>query len=416
MAIFPNPPSAVAGANAPPGQGGFGPRTVSFTTPTGGLSGSPTDGMTLDALMARQKALQTQAAQPLPDKIPSPWQGASQLVGTLGNLLQQRTAATEEAQGRQAIAEAMTHRDPATGELTPEAQATVMQLMPTLGSELYKTALDARERMAEIKAQQTTWAADPNHPGQQISSLGEVRNIPGVVHMMTPEERAKIPGIGTDPFYVDEHGVPQPLLPRGETEYRENQLAQAHVDVMNNETAQSRLNEALGYLNDGINTGMLTGGAKLASNIPVVGGVVDKDTVDRTTKFNDIFSDPTMQSAMAAGMVGIPQDEVAAFLRTMASPGNDINVKRDAVNHMRDRLQLIHDEQMRHTQFLQAQTGRPDTMPQQQKTQTDTGADAPELPGVKEKAVQDTMTATGWTRDKVIAKLKARQQQAAGGQ
>lgn len=364
MATIPAPPTASPAATPPAPFGGFGPRMVSFSSPD---PANPTGGQTLDALMARQRALQAQQAQPDPTSLASPWLGLAGLVGKVNTAVGLDQAKTQEALGRQQLAQAMSSRDPTTGELTPDAQQTVMKLAPTLGADLYEKGLDERARMAEIKAQQTTWAADPNHPGQQISSLGEVRNVPGVPHPTTDAERAAFHLRPEDPYYTDENGVPQPIGPKGEPEYRESELASARLDVQNNEAAQKHLDDAFGYLTDGINTGMLTGGKKLLSNVPGIGGVIDKDQVDRTTQYNDIFTDPSMVSAMRAGMVGIPADDVTTFLKTMTSPANSINDKQTALNGMRDRLKMIHDEQARHLEF--ARTGHVDTtpLPQQQK-------------------------------------------------
>jgi hypothetical protein len=397
MAMIPAPATSSPAATPPAPFGGFGPRMVSFSSPD---AANPTGGQTLDALMARQKALQASQAQPDPTSLASPWLGLSNLVGKVNTAVGLDQAKTQEALGRQQLAQAMNQRDPTTGELTPDAQATVMRLAPTVGEDLYKTSLERRAQLEQIKAQQETWAPDPNHPGQLISSQGNVKNVTGVPHPTTDAERQAFHLRPEDPFYTDENGIPQPIGPKGEVEYRESELQSAKLDVQNNEAAQKHLNEALDYLNTGINTGMLTGGKKLLSNVPGIGGLVDKDTVDRTTQYNDIFNDPAMQSAMRAGMVGIPADDIATFMRTMTSPANSIDDKRKAVNDMRDRMTMIHDRQVSHLQY--AITGHPDTSPLPQQTQK-----PPTLtPAQQQQAVADARTAIGLHPEKRAEFLK----------
>ena len=109
---------------------------------------NPTNGMTLDALMAKQKSL-LQAAPEAPQKIASPWQGASLLANTFVNSLQQKQAADQESAGRDLLSKAMMNRDPATGELTPEAQAQIMRLEPELGYKFIADAIASRRELSK---------------------------------------------------------------------------------------------------------------------------------------------------------------------------------------------------------------------------------------------------------------------------
>jgi hypothetical protein len=333
MATIPIPPNAVATANPPAPRGGFGPRMVSFTTPTGGLSGDPTGGETLDALMARQKMLQQQAAQPLATSIPSPWQGASQMVGTLGNLLQQRTATTEAAQGRQAIAEAMTHRDPATGELTPDAQATVMRLAPVQGEQLYEKGLDRRAQLEQIQAQQEIWTKDPNDPFTLRSNRGNVKTIG---HFATPAEKAAANITSPDPYWIGDQGA-SPVGPQGQAAMSQQELSSAQHSVESNDYAQKQLLSALGYLKKGIDWGTWSGVKKGLVEIGTAPDAV-KQSVDRTDKFNTLFNNPGMLSAMRAGLSDVAPQAVDSFLALMTDPRRSDTERQTAIADMRDKL------------------------------------------------------------------------------
>jgi hypothetical protein len=152
----------------------------------------PTGGQTLDALMARQKALMEQAAQPMPAQIASPWQGAALMAQGLSNSLQQNQVMHQEQAGRQALAAAMQRADPITGELPPDAMATVTALAPEMGYKFIADSmanrraiqmhqLEREQHLADVQeserfqtANQETWKQDPTDPTKYVSSRGNV--------------------------------------------------------------------------------------------------------------------------------------------------------------------------------------------------------------------------------------------------
>lgn len=81
-------------------------RIVNFSTsPAAGGQPDPTGGLTLDALMARQKLLAAQQQQIAePRDMPSPWQGAALLGQTFANRLQEGRVESQLAAGRDALA------------------------------------------------------------------------------------------------------------------------------------------------------------------------------------------------------------------------------------------------------------------------------------------------------------------------
>ena len=114
------------------GVGNFlGPRSVSTTTPT-----APGGGMTLEALMARQKEL---AGQQTPmTSMQSPMQGIAYALekGLAG--FQEGRASKEVATGQQAVANALTTMGE-HGELTPEGKAALAQYDPNTFLALWKS-------------------------------------------------------------------------------------------------------------------------------------------------------------------------------------------------------------------------------------------------------------------------------------
>lgn len=119
---------------------------------------NPTGGMTIDALMARQKALQ-EAAPQAPQQIASPWQGAAYLASVFANSQQQKQAAAEETAGRQKLAELMGGINYDTGA-TPEQVAQISSLDEGTGMKLFADSLS--QRRAERQRQQELTDAAAN--------------------------------------------------------------------------------------------------------------------------------------------------------------------------------------------------------------------------------------------------------------
>lgn len=107
----------------------------------------PTGGMTIDALRARQLALQDQMPK-APAQIASPWQGAAFMADRLVNNIQQKQAAAEEAAGRQKLAQIMGGINYDTGA-TPQQIAQLETLDPDLGTRMVADAIRARRELAQ---------------------------------------------------------------------------------------------------------------------------------------------------------------------------------------------------------------------------------------------------------------------------
>jgi hypothetical protein len=366
MATIPAPAIASPAATPPAPFGGFGPRMVSFSSPD---AANPTGGQTLDALMARQRALQASQAQPDPTSLASPWLGLSNLVGKVNTAVGLDQSRVQEALGRQQLAQAMNQRDPTTGELTPDAQATVMRLAPTVGEDLYKTSLDRRAQLEQIKAQQTTWADDPNNPNMQISSLGESRVKPMAPRPLTPDEYKQYNLNPIDPYVMTSSG-PQYVGAVNQNRATETEVNAATSDIGNNQSTQEHLGKALDLIDQGINVGGMTSLKNVAGNIglsevPIIGP--DQGRIDRTNQFKQLFNDPGMKAALAAGMSGIPAADVQDFIDKMTSDSVGIKAKQDTINSMRDRLAGIQQNQQRHLKVIKGQPlDSPDLQPQTQ--------------------------------------------------
>lgn len=110
-----------------PGMSRLGPNIIGIGTAPA-AAGIPGGGMTLDALIARQKQLSGQQI-PLPE-MTSPMQGVGYVAQQVMQGLNQGHADRDLRQGREALAQALTQFNPDTGEFTPEATATIGALDP----------------------------------------------------------------------------------------------------------------------------------------------------------------------------------------------------------------------------------------------------------------------------------------------
>ena len=130
-------------------------RFASFTTPAGQQDSSPTGGMTLAALMARQKQLTDLQASQASGSYP----GQGTLTGGIGHMLNmyftgaaENRAQQQEAAGRQRLAEIMRGINPETG--ATEQQIADMSLIDPEASQRAQEAL--AQIIRDRKAQEFT--------------------------------------------------------------------------------------------------------------------------------------------------------------------------------------------------------------------------------------------------------------------
>jgi hypothetical protein len=127
-----------------------GPRIIGMQTPAAAIPGG---GMTLDALMQRAEDLRRARGPQMPEMMTSPLQGLSYALqqGLAG--FQQGRADRQATEGRTALAQAMSHIDPTTGQIAPEDRTTFAALDPASYMQMTRDAITAaREgRIAEQK-------------------------------------------------------------------------------------------------------------------------------------------------------------------------------------------------------------------------------------------------------------------------
>lgn len=135
---------------------------------------NPTEGMTIDALMARQRQLQQQRPE-APAQIASPWQGVSLMANTFANQVQQNRIDDQEKAGRASLAAAMARQNPMTGELPSDAMATVATLDPERAYEMSKSLVDYRREQAN----RDQWVDIPAPPGGKPGEQWQQNKLTG---------------------------------------------------------------------------------------------------------------------------------------------------------------------------------------------------------------------------------------------
>lgn len=170
--------------------------TIASTT-TSGVQ-LPGGGMTLDALMLRQKALaEAKGRIAAPRQIQHPLQGLAQMAESFFNARAEASAADDLAAGRSRLAELMAKIDASGGTVDPAISAELYALDPDVGLQIRSEVAQAR-REAEARriheaerAQDRSWAlADQGSQRAFTSAQQEDQQAASVDAATTAYERS----------------------------------------------------------------------------------------------------------------------------------------------------------------------------------------------------------------------------------
>jgi len=419
-------------------------RIASTTTAGVGIPGS---AMTLDALMARQKALaDAQAQTAAPRQIQSPWQGAAQLAQSFFGARQEAGVADQLSQGRAALAQIMSGIDPATGP-TQAQLSQAYQLDPDLSVKLMEQAQQARRDKAAAEAaianredqqqftagqqkeqqdftlgqstrSQTFEASQQEDQQASAASLAEdARKAAADAAALKTETEAAKPTTDVGKINADfaKGAYGDPASPEAAT-LRDQALKKATAiptpagvvadrkslwgqqdEYVNTATSANQLRRAAKLLGEGINTGYTAGARTMYGNAGLPGG--DKLSASRTKEYNSIMSQEAI-AAMSQSLKGATTDtEMARFIENMNDPTLDPMVKQIQINTMLAKVEA----------YQRLQTDRI----------TELGGSIPEVkayqppvdlpPGITEEAIQSTMAKRGMSRDEVLEAYAAKQ-------
>lgn len=372
---------------------------------------NPTEGLTIDALRARQMALQ-RAAPEAPAQIASPWQGAAYMANVFANSQQQKQAAAEEAAGRQKLAQLIGGIDMNAGA-TPQQLADIGSLDPDMETKLFADAMSAR-RQAATQAHQDSMTRE------------------GWAHQDTAAATAR------------DYDASKPLTDIGrlDADLKAGRITQAAYDeavskmqpdsygpiVTGDEAKALGLDPTMQWQqNTKTNKWEKPGGAGISIQ------TVPSEVGARVALGDDFLSniDEVRRSAKAGEMTG-PVDFTSAVLMGRGKGGNAnrllIQGSESLVRQLTGAGKSQSEAQSQAQQFLPTITDDADTLAakvdglERQLRATRVGATAgrkfPDAPpagatspaaglpeGVTEDDIEETMRANGWTRDEVLSRL-----------
>lgn len=168
------------------------PRIASTTS--AGVPVDPTGGMTLDALMARQKEIASARGQILqPRQMISPWQGAAQLAEAFMNARQGANTEAQLAAGREALAKLRAGINLDSGP-TPDqiGQASLYDPgyadnLTSLAVEAIKSRRQREQQLADVQSQRD-WQAGQTKE-QQAFTAGQTKDQQTFTHGENEAER-----------------------------------------------------------------------------------------------------------------------------------------------------------------------------------------------------------------------------------
>lgn len=348
-------------------------RFASFSTPDAGMPGG---GQTLAALMARQKQLADQQTA----QASSAYPGQGTVVGGLGHMAQmfftglaQRKAQQQEAEGRQALAQAISGIDPSTGIASPDQLATVMGLDPDLGARLYAEAAAARRadreyqrtRADQLADRETGYAHEADVNARELAESQAARKeqeaftvsqTQAATQAEIDKERRQAAQPQTDvgrlKAELDAGNIDQATydaavkkattVPNTATASDRKALWDTQDAYIESQSAIGNLKEASDLLKQGINWGYTEGAQTMAGAMGIAG---DKEQAQRTKRYNQIMNAQAI-AAMSQQLKGATSNqEMTEFIKNMNDPTIDPKVKGQMVDTMLAKAQTYQELQ-----------------------------------------------------------------------
>jgi len=371
------------------------------------LGGGGGTGLTLDALMTRQRDLANMAAKISPSRpMQSPWQGAAYLGEVLANKVNQGRADTQLAEGRDQLAQLVGGIDWGSGP-SAEQISGVMARDPDLGMQLVTAARDAvmaaRQRQQQLadRDEERTYDRTVDTEKYQrdrkdkladdVITTGreESKDVREEQQRIEQERRAQADqiedekraaaaaadkplstegqimrdfnnGLYGDPATPEAIATKDQALKsargggRGSAQDRKALFEQQDA-YLNSTSAVGALRRAEQLLGEGIDTGYLAGvRTAMGQNDTPGAGLLgaDKELAKRTKEYNDLMTQEAV-TAMSQALKGATTDtEMARFIEIMNDPLAHPDVKRQNLTRMLAKANA----------FLELQRGRIEEM------------------------------------------------------
>jgi hypothetical protein len=356
-------------------------RIASFTS--AGVPTGDAPDMTLDALMARQKALADAAGGISANRnMQSPLQGAAYVAEKFANAIQQRRVQGQMANARHQLAQIIGGIDPTAGP-SQDQLGQAFAVDPDLGLKLMAQAVQARREAAQLaqhnaeRSQDRDWqVSDTTAAAQRAEAARKEQEafLSGQTDksqqfQMGQQERsqtfaerqaeaaraaaAAVPKSTVGEINLDfkngaygDPNTPEAAALRDEAIKKANAIPtpagvnadrkalwQSQDDYIGSTSAVSQLQRASDLLKQGIATGYTAGARTYAGNAGLT-GEDEKALANRTKEFNSIMNQEAI-TAMSQQLKGATTDtEMARFMQNMNDPTIDPAVKQRQIDVM----------------------------------------------------------------------------------
>lgn len=378
-------------------------RIASFTS--AGVPTGDAPDMTLDALMARQKALAEAAGGISANRnMQSPWQGAAYVGEKLANALQQRRVQSQMADARGQLAQIIGGIDPTAGP-SQDQLGQAFSLDPDLGLKLMAQAVQARREATQLaqhnaeRSQDREWdVSDADkaaaraeaarketeafqtgqtdksqtfQAGQQERSQDFARTQAEAARAAAAAVPKSTEGQIMQDFKNGAYG--DPTTPEAQA-LRDQAMKKATAiptpagvnadrkalwgqqdEYINTRSTISQLEHANDLLKQGINTGYTAGMRTYAGNTGMT-GEAEKAAADRTKEYNSIMTGEAIK-AMSQTLKGATTDtEMARFIEIMNDPSIDPAIKARQLDTMLARARSFNELQGQRIKDLGGET------------------------------------------------------------
>jgi len=297
-------------------------------------SSDPARAMSIKALEARAQALaQANAQQQMPASLPSPWQGASQVLNQAADAFASKRADQAAAQRRQDLAGVMAGVG-AEGP-NPQQLAQITSADPDIGKLYAQQAFQARQSAEELAARKEMAAqkaaADQAYLAQQdklsqAHPQSDIGKLTADVGRKPTEEEIQAE--------IRKKTQPSPS--------EQAAMGQARDENINLQTTAAKLAEAADLLNKGIYSGAGAGAktdyGQAASTIGVGGLVgIDPETTARSKRYSQIMSSEVVAQLKALKGPASNKDMEWAT-STVNDPSAPLENKRKALDILRAQM------------------------------------------------------------------------------
>jgi hypothetical protein len=284
--------------------------------------------MTLDELMQRRRELALAQTGIQQQPMPTIAGGIGNMISALTTGMQEHQMQQQEAQGRQAFAQAFSRIDPNTGQFAnPQDMATVAMLDPS-------SVANAVASMREMARQKESEAAQT---AENIRK--EAVPVPGSVEDVVARGKKGEFGDLSNPdnqriYQLALHQAASPNLTIQNRDY----LDQQNQQLIRSTNQLDALKKASSLLAQGVYSGV---GGSLQEQLGKVFGTGDPEKQNRSDQFYTLVASGELNDVMTQATSA---EEVARFQSALTDPNSTPKARHDAIIGMMNKVEAYNNE------------------------------------------------------------------------